>query len=50
MGISAKEVKDSSAVVSITDEFAHFNEKNKVVWEEYDHLENMPIWEKRVDY
>lgn len=52
MGISQREVKDSSEVVEISDSFATFNEKGKVVWE-YENqgrLEDVPIWEKRVDY
>jgi len=51
MGISRKEVADSSEVVPITDEFAFFNEKNKVVWDpEGTSLVEMPIYEKRIDY
>ncbi|PBP16807.1 DUF221 domain-containing protein [Diplocarpon rosae] len=52
MGISQREVKDSREVVTITDEFASFNEKGKVVWdfEGQGRLEDVPIWEKRVDY
>jgi len=55
MGISRQEVKDSSEVVHITDEYARFNEKNKVVWTQIDgdgglDLQAVPIWEKRVDY
>jgi calcium permeable stress-gated cation channel len=49
MGISRQEVRDSSQVVQISDEFARFDEKNKIVWDE-DRLENVPIYEKRVDY
>jgi hypothetical protein len=48
MGISAREVRDSSEVVQISDENARFNEKNKVVWDE--NPEAAPIWEKRIDY
>lgn len=52
MGISRREVQESSKVVPITDEFASFNEKNKVLWEfeNQGRLEDVPIWEKRVDY
>ncbi|KAK6579521.1 hypothetical protein PZA11_007757 [Diplocarpon coronariae] len=52
MGISQREVQDSSEVVVITDEFARFNEKGKVVWdfEAQGRLEDVPIWEKRIDY
>lgn len=55
MGISRQEVKDSSEVVHITDEYATFNEKNKVVWTQAENdghlnLSEVPVWEKRVDY
>jgi len=48
MGISAREVRESSEVVGISDENARFDEKNKVVWDE--EVEAAPIWEKRIDY
>ncbi len=52
MGISQSEVRATKEVVPITDEFASFNEKNKVVWDfqEQGRLEDVPIWEKRIDY
>ncbi|KAK0106786.1 hypothetical protein ONS95_003510 [Cadophora gregata] len=52
MGISHREVQDSSEVVEISDDYATFNEKGKVVWEYEDQgrLEDVPIWEKRIDY
>ena len=52
MGISAREVRDSSEVLPVSDEYARFNEKNKVVWDpaEEGSLMDVPIWEKRVDY
>jgi hypothetical protein len=53
MGISRQEVKDSSEVVRITDEYARFNEKNKVVWTQAEGdvvLQDVPVWENRVDY
>lgn len=51
MGISRKEVADSSEVIPITDEYAFFNEKNKIVWDpEGTNVVEMPIYEKRVDY
>jgi calcium permeable stress-gated cation channel len=49
MGISAREVKDSSEVVPITDDLARFDEKHKVVWDQ-ERPENAPIYEKRIDY
>lgn len=52
MGISRKECTDSGEVVDISDEYATFNEKGKVVWDDggKENLEGMPVWEKRVDY
>lgn len=54
MGISRKEVQESSEVVPITDEYSSFNEKGKVVWdhdlEDGGSLKDMPVWDKRVDY
>jgi hypothetical protein len=51
MRISRKEVADSSEVIPITDDFATFNEKGKVVWDyEGATLQDMPIYQKRVDY
>jgi hypothetical protein len=49
MGISKQEVKDSREVVDISDEFARFDEKGKIVWD-VEHVVNVPVWEKRVDY
>lgn len=55
MGISQQEVKDSSQVVGITDNYARFNEKNKVVWTQIEqegslNLNEVPTYEKRIDY
>jgi calcium permeable stress-gated cation channel len=52
MGISQKECRETSEVIPCTDEFAYFDAKGKVVWEERDRqrLEAMPLWEKRIDY
>ena len=49
MGISQREVRETSEVVPISDDFARLEEKNKVVWDQ-GRLEDVPIWEKRVDY
>ncbi|TVY83414.1 putative membrane protein [Lachnellula suecica] len=49
MGISQREVRESSAVIPITDELARFDEKNKVVWDQANPLA-APIYEKRIDY
>lgn len=51
MGISRKEVQDSSEVIPISDEFASYNEKGKIVWDsEGVTLQHMPIYQKRIDY
>jgi hypothetical protein len=54
MGISAREVRESSEVIRITDEFARFEgPKGKVIWdspEEGGDLRAMPVYEKRIDY
>ncbi|KAH8602366.1 hypothetical protein B0O99DRAFT_561765 [Bisporella sp. PMI_857] len=59
MGISRREVRDSSDVVDISDEYARFNEKGKIIWDtelvdkengDVANLENVPVWEKRIDY
>jgi len=49
MGISTQEVKDSSEVVEISDEFARFDEKGKVAWD-VERLDSVPVYEKRIDY
>lgn len=49
MGISRKEVQETKDVVPISDDFAWFNEKGKIVWDE-DRMLDVPVWEKRVDY
>ena len=55
MGISRQEVKDTSEVLPITDEYARLSEKNKIVWTQIGedgglNLQEVPVWEKRVDY
>jgi hypothetical protein len=54
MGISAREVRNSSEVIRITDEFARFEgPKGKIIWDSPDeggNLRDMPIYEKRIDY
>ena len=53
MGISRREVADTSEVVPISDDYAHFNEKNKIIWD-VDTLEEdpekVPVYEKRIEY
>jgi hypothetical protein len=53
MGISKQEVKDSSEVCHITDDYAQFNEKNKVVWTQADGdivLADVPVWQRWINY
>ena len=54
MGISRRECVETGQVVPISHDFASFNEKGKVVWDWSEggpnRLEEMPVWEKRVDY
>lgn len=53
MGISRRECKDSGEVITISDEYAHFNEKNKIIWD-VDTLEaspeKVPVYEKNIEY
>ena len=49
MGISRKGILDTRDVVPISDEFAWFNEKRNIVWDE-ERILDVPVWEKRVDY
>jgi calcium permeable stress-gated cation channel len=53
MGISRRECHDSGEVITISDEYAHFNEKNKIIWD-VDTLEaepeKVPVYEKVVEY
>ena len=50
LGISQREVAESGRVVDISDEWATFNEKGKVVWTGQEEVQKMPLWEKRIDY
>ncbi|KAJ5688862.1 hypothetical protein N7462_003254 [Penicillium macrosclerotiorum] len=47
-GFSRHEVLETDPVISITDEGAHLNEKNKIVWDKYD--PSLPIRELKVLY
>ena len=53
MGISRREVADTREVIPISDDYAHFNEKNKIIWD-VDTLEaepvKAPVYEKRIQY
>lgn len=56
LGISGREVQDTREVVGhgihVTDEWAEFDAKGKVVWVEggRERLMDMPVWEKRIEY
>ena len=54
LGISTREVENTrNAIgnnVSVTDEWAHFNEKGKVVWTGEHEIEKQPLWDGRVYY
>lgn len=49
MGISAQEVSDCSEILEISDEYATFDDRGRVVWD-MEHLEQIPIYKRRVDY
>jgi calcium permeable stress-gated cation channel len=49
LGISRTEVRDTREVVPISDEFAWFNEKGKIVWDE-ERILDVPVWERRINY
>jgi hypothetical protein len=48
-----RECQECREIVLISDAYATFNEKGKVVWDLMEmegSLQDVPIWEKRVDY
>ncbi len=47
-GVSTQEVKHTSRTIPITDEGAHFDEKNKIVWDQ--ESGRPPIYEEKVYY
>ncbi|KAG9240791.1 hypothetical protein BJ878DRAFT_524228 [Calycina marina] len=49
MGISAQECSDTSESVEVSDEYASFDSKGQIVWDR-DDLDQVPIWEKKIDY
>jgi hypothetical protein len=49
LGISREEVRDTGKVLPITDEGAHLDEKNKIVWGQYDE-EQPPIYQEKIYY
>lgn len=48
MGISKQEIRDTSKIIPITDESAHLDEKNKIVWDAEDG--RPPIYEEPIYY
>ena len=48
MGVSKQECRHSSKVIPMTDEGAHFDEKNKLVWDQ--DSGNPPIYEEKIYY
>ncbi|GIJ85179.1 transmembrane protein 63C [Aspergillus pseudoviridinutans] len=47
-GFSHREVLETHPAIPITDEGAHLDEKNKIVWDKYD--PSLPLWELKVLY
>ncbi|KAJ5272312.1 Protein of unknown function DUF3779 phosphate metabolism [Penicillium angulare] len=47
-GFSRHEVLETDSIISITDEGAHLNERNKIVWDKYD--PQLPIRERKTLY
>lgn len=48
MGVSRQEIRDTGKVIPITDESAHLDAKNKVIWDAEDG--RPPIWQRPVYY
>lgn len=49
MGISKQEIAETQKVTPITDEHAHLNEKNKIVYSDVN-TEDLPVYQRPVDY
>lgn len=47
-GFSQQEIVETHPGIPITDERAHLDEKNKIVWDKYD--PHLPLWELKVLY
>lgn len=47
-GFSAQEIRETHDEIPITDERAHLNEKNKIVWDKFD--PHLPLWQLKVLY
>jgi hypothetical protein len=50
LGISREEVRDTGKVLPITDEGAHLDEKNSIVWGSGDGEDLPPIYEEKIHY
>lgn len=49
LGISRQEVADSSKVIPITDNHAHLDDNNKIVYD-YENAEQLPVYQKPIDF
>jgi hypothetical protein len=49
LGISREEVRDTGKILPITDEGAHLDEKNNIVWNGNDE-EQPPIYQEKIHY
>lgn len=47
-GFSQQEIDQTDKEIPITDERAHLDEKNKIVWDKYD--PHLPLWELKILY
>ncbi|KAL2865043.1 putative DUF221 domain protein [Aspergillus lucknowensis] len=47
-GVSQFEIEETDPSIPITDEGAHLDEKNKIVWDKFD--PNLPLWELKTLY
>lgn len=47
-GFSQQEIQETNPGIPITDERAHLDEKNNIVWDKYD--PHLPLWELKVLY
>jgi hypothetical protein len=47
-GVSRFEVEETDPSIPITDEGAHLDERNKIVWDKFD--PNLPLWELKTLY
>jgi hypothetical protein len=49
LGVSREAVRDTGKILPITDEGAHLDEKNNIVWGQYDE-EQPPIYQEKIYY